>query len=651
MSIAVVNSSNSFAAGSATTTTSAAQSLTAGNSIIVGFRQFIAQTTILSMTDTAGNVYRQITGAVTSQSGLAVWYATDVIGNGSNVITITHNASTNRCVCTVQVSGLIQFPLDTWALAPLGISATPTTSAFTTAFANEIILIFGDQDTTGSAWSASAGYTIQTQDSQNILGVATKIVSAIQTGVTSSITSADSSHAKVAVAVAMTSDTPSFVPYGPSYVVVPDADSNSGLFGVSIDSNTGVNVNQRLPLGAFSGRGSGEGGAQLANGTFIVGSKGGSADRLQTFQIYDQNFTQLSITTPLSNANAFSPIASDFSGMFWVSSGAQVRSVTTTGTLGSATYTLDENPIQAMGVSQDNAVLYYAGQAAGAHIKRWDLVNNVSLGSLVTPTATTGWGEDIIIVPSTLSFVVITQPDKMVDAFELRLYNAVNGTLISSVPFAGAINNFSDPRLSLDLGAPYLSVWARLYPDGTGATTTFQQIRLSDGSTLQQFTVPMGEAFVDGPSVVPLSCPFFAWSNNVPSPVTLRPPWPLVPPFVSGVGGLETVPQRRLRVAPHLSAEQFNIFYDQFTLDLQVGNGLLVGQGVTPQIMLRMSDDGGYTWSDEILLDSGAQGQYLTRVTANGLGMARDRVFEISTSDPVAWSIISAFLQTRKGRW
>jgi len=69
---------------------------------------------------------------------------------------------------------------------------------------------------------------------------------------------------------------------------------------------------------------------------------------------------------------------------------------------------------------------------------------------------------------------------------------------------------------------------------------------------------------------------------------------------------------------------------------------------VTPQVMLRWSDDGGHTWSNERWVSIGKIGRYGHRAIWRRLGMTlklRDRVFEVSGTDPVKISILGAELQ------
>jgi hypothetical protein len=111
------------------------------------------------------------------------------------------------------------------------------------------------------------------------------------------------------------------------------------------------------------------------------------------------------------------------------------------------------------------------------------------------------------------------------------------------------------------------------------------------------------------------------------------------------------LPLRWLRRAPHLTEDMAWIFYNSFQLDLETGVGLDgTQQGIDPQIMLRYSNDSGHTWSNEIWRTAGTQGSYRTRAIWRSLGRARNRVFEVSGSDPVACTLLGAELGVMPGR-
>ena len=73
----------------------------------------------------------------------------------------------------------------------------------------------------------------------------------------------------------------------------------------------------------------------------------------------------------------------------------------------------------------------------------------------------------------------------------------------------------------------------------------------------------------------------------------------------------------------------------------------IVTQGSDPQVMLRWSDDGGHTWSNEHWVSIGKIGEYYRRAIWRRLGMTmklRDRVYEVSGTDPVKIAIMGAEL-------
>lgn len=80
-------------------------------------------------------------------------------------------------------------------------------------------------------------------------------------------------------------------------------------------------------------------------------------------------------------------------------------------------------------------------------------------------------------------------------------------------------------------------------------------------------------------------------------------------------------------------------------LDCQTGVGLN-GEDA-PQVMLRWSDDGGHTWSNEHWASMGKIGQFFYRTIWRRLGMTlklRDRVYEVSGTDPVKIAVVGAEL-------
>jgi len=108
--------------------------------------------------------------------------------------------------------------------------------------------------------------------------------------------------------------------------------------------------------------------------------------------------------------------------------------------------------------------------------------------------------------------------------------------------------------------------------------------------------------------------------------------------------------QRWLRTWRALPTGQNNLkrtTHHMMQIDCETGTGLVTGQGSDPQFMLRFSDDGGHNWSNERWTSGGKIGSTNTRVIYRRLGMTlalRDRVYELSGSDPVKIAIMGAEL-------
>jgi hypothetical protein len=109
--------------------------------------------------------------------------------------------------------------------------------------------------------------------------------------------------------------------------------------------------------------------------------------------------------------------------------------------------------------------------------------------------------------------------------------------------------------------------------------------------------------------------------------------------------------QKWLRSWRALGAGQNNLKRTaQHSLQLDCESGVGIdgtGQGINSEVMLRWSDDGGHTWSNEHWRSMGKIGEFGRRVIWRRLGMTmklRDRVYEISGSDPVKIAILGAEL-------
>ncbi len=121
---------------------------------------------------------------------------------------------------------------------------------------------------------------------------------------------------------------------------------------------------------------------------------------------------------------------------------------------------------------------------------------------------------------------------------------------------------------------------------------------------------------------------------------------------VSGFGlpGIRWGVQRMEWTYQTVYAEQQKAFHDRLEVVLEMGVGTTTGQGVDPKIMCSYSDDGGKTWRALEDKSLGALGKREVRAVWYGLGSARQRVYRMAVSDPVAITVTDTILEVRGGR-
>jgi hypothetical protein len=104
---------------------------------------------------------------------------------------------------------------------------------------------------------------------------------------------------------------------------------------------------------------------------------------------------------------------------------------------------------------------------------------------------------------------------------------------------------------------------------------------------------------------------------------------------------------KRQLVSRHIRNGGAPFGVDSLYLDMETGVGLQSGQGSDPQVMLQVSKDGGRTFGAERWKPLGKVGQFFSpRVIWNRLGMAVDFVFKITMTDPVKFTITSAYAES-----
>lgn len=104
---------------------------------------------------------------------------------------------------------------------------------------------------------------------------------------------------------------------------------------------------------------------------------------------------------------------------------------------------------------------------------------------------------------------------------------------------------------------------------------------------------------------------------------------------------------RRVRVtAPMYEPDEKRRWgIDKLRLQMETGGALQSGQGSDPQMVLKISKNGAHTWGNDLPRSIGAVGKYNKNIDWNRLGISDAWVFYFSTSDPIPFSIIDAFIR------
>jgi len=106
-------------------------------------------------------------------------------------------------------------------------------------------------------------------------------------------------------------------------------------------------------------------------------------------------------------------------------------------------------------------------------------------------------------------------------------------------------------------------------------------------------------------------------------------------------------PIPRIRTLPHMINDGKRVSYAAFIADIEVGQ---TGGRLTSDpwlISLRWSDTRGASWGNPVIQSIGAGGELYVCPQWQRLGMARDRVFELSWSAPIRTSLQGGFVQVK----
>lgn len=104
---------------------------------------------------------------------------------------------------------------------------------------------------------------------------------------------------------------------------------------------------------------------------------------------------------------------------------------------------------------------------------------------------------------------------------------------------------------------------------------------------------------------------------------------------------------KRTAIFPPVSAGPVRAVIDELHLDFQPGQGIATGQGSDPEAVLEWTDDGGVTWSNELVRGIGQGGDFQKVAKYARLGMFRTRSLRVSVSDPIKAILMSASIRLR----
>jgi hypothetical protein len=111
-------------------------------------------------------------------------------------------------------------------------------------------------------------------------------------------------------------------------------------------------------------------------------------------------------------------------------------------------------------------------------------------------------------------------------------------------------------------------------------------------------------------------------------------------------------PLQRIRVTQSANGDLLNskgkrVQMSAVKFIMETGVGLIDGQGDKPRIMIEYSDDGGRSWNGGSWPEVGRLGEFTLQVEWFDLGTFYDRIFRMSTTDPVNYSLYSATIDLR----
>lgn len=99
----------------------------------------------------------------------------------------------------------------------------------------------------------------------------------------------------------------------------------------------------------------------------------------------------------------------------------------------------------------------------------------------------------------------------------------------------------------------------------------------------------------------------------------------------------------RSRTTQQIHADGNQITFHELILEMEVGVGLVSGQGSNPLVTMNYSDDNGKSWSANLTGSMGLIGDYNIIIQWNKLGASYNRIFKFTVTDPVKVVFINCY--------
>lgn len=349
-------------------------------------------------------------------------------------------------------------------------------------------------------------------------------------------------------------------------------------------------------------------------------------------RIYNQDLTLIHTPT-MPATNYTTSMGSNQKDTFWAlsrdGSGANSLAVTVAvdGTVGTP---LDLGADSATDVQPqaDNTAVYWI---RGTEIKKTTNPGGV-MTLFKTVDAGFSFGHNLLMMTDDTLLVAYR---KAATTNYVRRFNLAGVEQTGSPYSLTGFTGVSDLRIFADPSDPaYFWVWWQ-----DSLNNYFRKVKVSDGSMTTAGPWPK---FIEGD-----------YQDTASATPTARfgADFSCVPWIIRGTTTTQTFPIRRQRrfLLPS-SEDNKTVQIPVIELLMRTGIGLTPGaasdppvQGSDPQVMIRLSKDGGKTWSPERWVSAGQIGRYKDRVRLlRATGNYRNAVLEVTVSDPVDWQFLAA---------